>query len=160
MTVDDLIALEEVRQLRGAYCAYLDHHELDALVGLFTEDAVCEFGDEFGRWNGREEIRRGYVQALADIGSRFDSMHVVTNPWITIEGPNRAHGRWYLIDLLARQAPHSALSTRGGHDNPLLYLGVYEDDYVKVDGAWRFAHVKLHFLWPQKSFTVLRHASA
>ena len=160
MTLEQLIAAEEIRNVRGAYAAHLDRQDLDALIGLFTENAVCDFGEAFGRWVGRDEIRRNYAKTFADIGEPFNALHVVTNPWITIESPTRAHGRWYLLDLLTRQAPHSALATRGGHDNPLLYLGVYEDDYVKTDGVWRFAYVKLHFLWPSRTYTGLRHDSS
>jgi hypothetical protein len=157
MTIDELLVIEEIRNLRYGYSAFLDSHDLDALLGLFTNDAVCEFGADFGLWRGKEEIRQGYVAAMKDIGTTFDAMHVVTNPWIQVTGPDTAHGRWYLLDLLTRQKPVTGLATRGGHDNPLLYVGVYEDDYRKVAGAWRICYTKLHFLWPDRSFSGLRH---
>lgn len=158
MNVDDLIDIEQIKNVRQEYSAHFDTHNVDALAGLFTEDAVCEFGDGYGTWVGREEIRANYVKALTDIGEPFDAIHIVTNPWIRLVNRSSARGRWYLLDLLTRQWPQTNLSTRGGHDNPLLFLGIYEDEYRKVDGQWLIAHTKLHFLWPARTYTALRHA--
>jgi len=157
LTIEDLLVAEELRNLRLAYAAHYDSQNLDALVSLFAEDAICDFGPEWGRWEGRETIRKNYAAALATTGSAFDSLHVVTNPWITRTGATTAHGRWYLLDLLTRQKPVTELATRGGHDNPLLYLAIYEDDYRKVGDSWKFAYCQLHFLWPERKYAALKH---
>ena len=158
ITVEDLLKIEEIKNLRLAYSAYFDTNNLDALADLFCEDAVCDFGPEWGSWTGRETIRTSYAAAMKQTGTVFDSLHVVTNPWITLTGPTTAHGRWYLLDLLTRQKPLTELATRGGHDNPLLYLAIYEDDYRKVGDTWKFAHCQLHFLWPERTFKALKHS--
>ena len=44
MTIDELLDIESIRKLRTLYSYYLDAGELDPLVALFTDDAVCEFG--------------------------------------------------------------------------------------------------------------------
>lgn len=157
MTLDELLTIEEIRNLRIGYAAHFDAHELDALMELFTDDAVCEFGAGYGNWKGRDEIRTNYKGAMEHIGKPFDAIHVITNPWIKVTGPTTAVGRWYLTDCAIRQAPITGLTTRGGHDNPLLYLGIYEDEYRKVNGKWLISHVKLHFLWPDFAFEGLRH---
>ena len=159
MIVDDLIDIEQIKNVRQAYSAHFDTHNVEALAALFTEDAVCEFGGGYGTWVGRDEIRNNYVKALADIGEPFDAIHIVTNPWITLVDRINAHGRWYLLDLLTRQWPQTNLTTRGRHDNPLLFLGIYEDDYRKIDGQWLIAYTKLHFLWPARTYTALRHTN-
>ena len=38
----------------------MDSGQIDALGDIFTEDAVCEFGPEYGNWEGRETIRANY----------------------------------------------------------------------------------------------------
>jgi hypothetical protein len=156
MTLDKLLAIEEIRDLRHSYAAHLDSKNLDALLELFTEDAQCEFGG-YGIWRGREQIRANYASVMEALGEQFTALHVVTNPWIRIDSATQARGRWYLLDLLTQQNPAGGYETRGGHDQPLLYLGMYEDDYAKPAGRWLIRHVKLHFLWPQRGFTELRH---
>jgi hypothetical protein len=149
--IDDLIAKEEIKRLRWGYCAHLDSHDLDSMISMFTEDAVLDFGADYGgSWVGHEEIRRNYTHWMAQMGKPFDALHVVTNPWITLRSDTEADGRWYLLDLLIRQKPHTGLETVGGHANPLVWIGIYEDQYRKLADGWRISRVKLHFLWPTK----------
>ncbi len=149
MTIDELLAIEEIKRLRIGYTVHCDAHDFDALAALFTEDAVCEFGEAFGGdWVGRSDIRANYEREMRKAGSPFDTLHVVTNPWIELTGEDSAKGRWYLIDLMVRQ--DGAIKTRGGSANPLLFLAIYEDRYRKVDGSWRISRTRLHFLWPEK----------
>ena len=157
MTLEELLAIEEIKNLRIGYAAHFDAHEVEALLGLFTDDAVCDFGTGYGKWHGLEEIGRNFRAAIEHAGAPFDSLHVMTNPWIRIASPTTANGRWYLTDWATRQAPLNGITTRGGHDHPLVYLGLYEDDYRKVDGKWLISYTKLHFLWPERAFTELRH---
>ncbi|MDR7303973.1 nuclear transport factor 2 family protein [Haloactinomyces albus] len=159
MTVDELLTIEEIKQLRQAYSAYFDSQAIDDLAALFCEDAVCEFPAAFGGdWVGAETIRANFADIMPALGEPFDSLHVVTNPWITITGSEAAHGRWYLTDWLTRQKAGSGeMTTLGGHENPLLFLGIYEDQYRKVGNAWKFARIRLSLLWPEREFTGLVH---
>ncbi|WP_070152475.1 nuclear transport factor 2 family protein [Sphingobium phenoxybenzoativorans] len=160
MDIETLLAKHEIMDLRLGYAAHLDARDYDSFMDLFTEDAVCEFGPEYGGdWVGRAQIRERYEEVMLSAGGAFDAIHVVTNPWITLTGPDTAHGRWYLLDCLTRQMPVTGLHTQGGHNNPLLYLGIYEDDYRREAGKWRIARTRLHFLWPERKFEALAHPS-
>lgn len=151
MTIEELLDREEIKQLRIAYAAHFDAHELDDLADLFTEDAVCEFGADYGGdWVGRTAIRDNYAYQLTLVGEPFDTLHVVTNPLVRLTGADTAIARWYLLDYVARQRPHLEIETIGGHGAPLLYLGVYEDECRKVGGRWRIARTRLYFLWPER----------
>jgi hypothetical protein len=149
MTIDELLAIEEIKELRLGYSENFDANNLDKLVDLFTDDATCDFG-EYGLWVGKDTIRSNYAEQFKVVGEAFDSLHYVMNPRIRLTGPTTANGRWYLMDFLTRQKPVTALETQGGHENPLLWLAIYEDDYVKVDGRWKISYCKLHFLWPKR----------
>ncbi len=83
MTVEELLEIEEIKQLRIMYSHYLDGGDLEGLVGLFCEDAVCEFGENYGGdWVGRETIRKNYSSYTSDEIKPFSMfMHAVTNPW-------------------------------------------------------------------------------
>jgi hypothetical protein len=150
--IDELLAREEIKHLRAGYSRYMDGQDPDRLAALFCDDAVCEYPEEYGGdWDGRETIRDNFAGVMAAIGEKYDVLHAVTNPWIELTGPDTATGRWYLLDLLTRQkAGTGRMTTNGGHANPLLCLGVYEDEYRKVDGAWKFARIRLNTLWPDR----------
>jgi len=53
-TIEDLLDIHEIRNLRILYSAYFDGKEIDKLMALLTPDAVCEFGPEYGgNWIGQ-----------------------------------------------------------------------------------------------------------
>mgnify|MGYP000371143083 FL=1 len=65
MNIEELLAIESIKQVRYLYSHYYDGNRLDDLVSLFTEDAICEFGPNFGGdWVGRDEIRAKYHEFL------------------------------------------------------------------------------------------------
>jgi hypothetical protein len=62
MTIEELLTKEEIKELRICYSHHFDGKDIDALVDLFTDDAVCEFGPAFGGdWVGKDQIRRNLV---------------------------------------------------------------------------------------------------
>lgn len=128
--IEDLVEIEAIKNLRHLYSHYFDGKLLDELVGLFSEDAVCEFGPAFGGdWAERE-------------GEPYGVLHAVTNPWIRLVDAETAHGRWYLLDL----------NTSEGAPNPLLLFGIYDDVYKKCDGQWRIYRTRIDFLWPRRDY--------
>ncbi len=145
MTVEELLEVESIRKLRVRYSYYLDAGELDSLVALFTDDAVCEFGP-YGVWRGRVMIAENYRRVLGGGLKRgpFQSLHVNTNHWVEITGEARAIGRLYLIDLAVGGDPKV---------NPMIWLGVYDEAYARVDGQWRIGRSSLQFMWPERHLT-------
>jgi hypothetical protein len=144
MTIDELLEIESVRKLRMLYSYYLDAGELESLVALFTEDAVCEFGP-YGVWKGKAMIAANYAEVerpLIELGP-FQTLHANTNHWVELTGPDTAVGRVYLIDL----------SLRDPEKNPLVWLGVYDEAYRKIGGAWKIERSSLQFMWPQRHMT-------
>ena len=63
MTVEDLLEIETIRRARVRYSYYLDTGDLDGLVALFTDGAVCEFGP-YGVWTGKAMIAENYAQVV------------------------------------------------------------------------------------------------
>ena len=144
MTLEDLLVIETIRELRIQYSYYLDAGELAALVDLFTDDAVCEFGP-FGIWRGKPEISAGYEKVMRPILDKggFQSLHANTNHWVEVIGPDSASGRVYLLDF----------SLGEPEANPLVWLGVYDEDYRLVLDRWKIARSSLQFLWPERHVT-------
>ena len=147
MTVEELLDIEAIRNLRMVYGHYYDGQDVDSLVDLFTDDAVCEFGPDYGGdWVGKEQIRANFNQYAQQEGPPYGVLHSVTNPWIRLIDETTANGRWYLHDLF----------TREGQESPLGLYGIYDDVYKKVDGRWLIDRTRIDFLWPKRQFYGLR----
>jgi hypothetical protein len=147
VTVEELLEIQEIEQLRILYSHHVDGGDLDSLLDLFCEDAVCEFGEPYGGdWVGRAAIRKGYARFISDGIPPFSFLHATTNPWIRLSGSDTANGRWYLLDL----------SLFPGTESPLAAVGIYDDLYRKVGGRWRIARTRIDFLWPRREVHGLR----
>ena len=141
--LEELLETEAIKKLRVLYSHYFDGNRTEDLVGLFTDDAVCEFGPDYGGdWVGKAQIRTNYSQYTdANPELTFGTMHAVTNHNVRIIDPTTAHGRCYLLDL----------RTTVGVENPLILFGVYDDLYKKIDGAWKIHRTRIDFLWPTRN---------
>ena len=139
MTIDELLAIEEIRALRALWGHYYDGRHIDKLVDLFTVDAVCEFSEKYGgHWVGRDMIHANYTRFGTP--PEYPSLHAGTNHVVTVTGPTDATGRWYLLDFNVRE----------GAEKPFAIAGVYDDVYRKADGEWKIARARLSFLWPDR----------
>jgi ketosteroid isomerase-like protein len=141
--IQTLLDIEDIRNLRVLYSHYLDSANIQGLGNVFTEDAIVEV--TVGSMRGIDEIREGLTGAIAlfdrDKHGNYPFLHAVTNHWIKITGPDVAEGRCYLIDL----------ETASKADpNPLLLLGLYSDEYRRVDGEWRISRSRLETVWPER----------
>jgi len=141
MEMQELLEIEEIKRVRTLYSHYYDGAKLDRLVSLFTEDAICEFGPEYGgNWVGKAQIRENYDKFIKGEGKPHEVMHAVTNHEVTLTGPTTATGRAYLLDL----------RTSEGVENPLILFGIYDEDYRKVFGQWKISRTRIDFLWPKR----------
>lgn len=135
ITPETLVELRRVEQLKYDYCWAYDDGDLDRLVGLFTEDAVCEMGF-FGTWRGREEIRGGYGDLMAATGIPGSRRHAVAQPQLEVDG-DVATGRWTVLDF----------RTEAGLVQPVRIVAVAHDRYHRVDGIWLIARSSLDVQW-------------
>jgi hypothetical protein len=120
--------IEAIKQLKARYCAVCDDdHNPDKITTLFVEDGIWEGGD-FGKASGHAAIRKLFegFQKLISF-----SQHNVMNSIIEVDG-NRAKGVWYLLGPFTFRK-----------DNGARWIACkYEDDYVKVNGEWKYQHLR------------------
>ena len=135
-----LLDKEQIRELKRLYAHFMDDGQIDALADLFTATAVCDFGPAFGRWEGRETIRTNY-RAVFEKADKFDAMHHLTNHQVQLTGDDSASGRSYLIDVVTRKP---------ADEQPVVWFGLYDEDYRKVDGRWLIDRCAIQFLWPSR----------
>lgn len=145
MSLDELLAEEEIKKLRSKYSHFYDANRLDDLVDLFTDDAICEWDEAHGgSWVGKEQIRENYSRYFKEFGSQeWIVMHAITNPWVEITSPTTAEGRFFMLDF----------NFCGLTSDPLGCIGVYDDLYKKIDGVWKIHRTRLDFLYPDRIIT-------
>ncbi|MYN29497.1 nuclear transport factor 2 family protein [Duganella levis] len=139
-----LLDREQIRNLRTLYALHLDSNNIAALDQVFSDDAVVEV--TVGKMEGIDAIRAGLNEAFTlydrDHQGSYPFLHAITNHWIQLTGPDTAEGRCYLIDFETASKPDP---------NPLLLLGLYADNYQRIDGQWRITRSVLEVVWPQRS---------
>ena len=128
-----LLEVEKIKKTKLLYSQLMDSRDIDGLAEIFADDAVCEFGPEYGVWKGKEEIRTNYKGVFNAEREGADAVlyggfHVTTNQWVELTGPDTAVSRTYLIDTVHEPDPRT---------NPIIWLGLYDEDYVKVNGDWK-----------------------
>ncbi|MFM7618090.1 MAG: nuclear transport factor 2 family protein [Actinomycetes bacterium] len=127
MTPEDLVELEAIKRLKYAYFRHLDLKQWDDIVELFTPDATCAYSAGAYSYEGRDAIVEFFRKGMGS--ETFHSSHKAHHPEIELTGPTTATGVWALEDRV--------VDTQWG----IVIQGAafYDDDYVKVDGAWRIA---------------------
>jgi SnoaL-like domain len=141
-TIEDLLNIHEIKNLRILYSTYFDEQRIDKLMTLLTPDAVCEFGPEYGGdWEGPQTIRANFLSYMRQDAEPYRVLHSITNHMVELTGPDTAKGRCYLIDLNLEE----------GQKNPLYLFGVYDDLYKKIDGQWLIYRTRIDFLWPTRN---------
>lgn len=136
-----LLDREAIRELKHRYAQALDRLRIDDLVVLFTEDAVCDFGEFYGTWDGLAAIRAGYQNEMDKVrGVSYPFMHAVSTEVITLLDADHATARWFLIEMGTEP---------GVAGTPLRLTGVYDDEYVRTGGGWKIRRTRLTFTWPR-----------
>ena len=132
--IDRLEDRMEIAELRARYCQYYDHGRVDDFMTLFAPDALLELGP-MGIPHGTDEIRAAVVEA----------QKVSSGPGQFIRHFNPPGTTDFVDDDHAVGASHLLFQLGGEPD--LTGAGTYYDEYVKLDGDWRFAARHLTFLY-------------
>ena len=121
--------IEAIKQLKYRYADACDRgYDADTLADLFTEDAIWD-GGLFGRYEGREAIREFFARCL----HRHPLRHALHDEPDHQRRRRRGHGEWYLFQTC----------TFAEGNTPIWGAARYEEEYERVDGAWKFRHLKL-----------------
>jgi len=121
--------IEAIKQLKARYCEICDDmHNPDRVIKLFAEDGIWESPD-FGRAQGHQAIHALFAK-FRDMFSF--SQHNIMNPIIEVSG-NRAKAMWYIM------GPWTYSESK----EEKWFALRYDDDYVKIDGAWKYQHLRV-----------------
>ncbi len=122
LDIDDRIAITDLINLHGHHA---DDGDLDAMLGLFTEDVVYDLtGVGMDTVTGYAQIR-----ALAkEIGDDNPVAHTVMNIVLTPVGPDKVHARSKGIAIMGNGRAGSA---------------TYDDVVIRTADGWRISHRRI-----------------
>jgi len=131
-TLEDI---EEIKKLQRIYGYYVEHWMYQEIVDLFSDgpDVSVEFSNS-GVFLGKEGVKRYFRHPIATP----EFLHLVMqNGGVVDVDPDSktAKGRWYGLGFVA--LPREG-GTYAGYNN-----GIYECEYVKENGKWKFK--KIHW---------------
>jgi len=127
----DLVAIEEIRQVKHRYLRCVDLKLWDELADTFTEDATADYGTPaLGKplvLAGREQI----VAFLRDkLGPDIVTTHFASQPEIIVDG-DAASGTWAFEDTVIATEYRVVITG----------AAFYQDRYERGrDRRWRIAH--------------------
>lgn len=131
-TLQTLLDMEEIKKLQRAYGYYLEHWMAKEIVDLFADDPEVEldFAWYEGTYKGKDSIRKYYEKRFKP-GPEFIHQLMQLCPIIDVAPDGKtAKGRWYGT---------GAVSTpRDGGVSQAFMNGIYENEYIKEDGKWKF----------------------
>jgi hypothetical protein len=129
--------IEAINRLKMTYAKLCEEgYDADGIVGLFAEDDVSWVSDVFGTHIGRDGIHAWFADVDEEI--RW-ALHLMINPVVEVADDGQtATGSFYLLELATMSAPE-------GDPDAVIMTGKYKDDFVKVDGEWRFKRIEVNF---------------
>jgi len=132
--LEQLLALENIRNTKARYCRLIDTKQWDALGDVFAPDAVADFsteGNPIPLLTGRETI----VQVFKDL----------VDPAVTVHHVHGAEVE-FISDTEAKViSPMEDLVTfpEGNENKSFHGYGHYHETYVNIDGQWVIKYTSL-----------------
>ena len=147
-TLDELLDIYAIQQLKHRYLRCLDQKGWDELRTCFTPDAHASYGGGAKELDGVDAIMGFLTEAMGSTGML--TSHRCTQPEIDLVGPGEATGVWALEDVVIHQ--DFGVTIHGA--------SFYADRYVKVGGEWKIADTgykrTYEEIWPRSSIEGLK----
>ncbi|MFK8021249.1 MAG: nuclear transport factor 2 family protein [Pseudomonadales bacterium] len=125
--MNELLEMEQIRQLKARYMRSLDTNDWELFGSLFTEDCIAAYSGGKYSFEGRDAIVKFMSDNLS--GENMLTLHQVHTPELEFFGELRAKGTWYLEDTVINL--ESKIRIYGA--------GIYHDEYRKINGKWYFS---------------------
>ena len=132
--VDRVESVREIKDLDRSFAQYAQFGQHKKMAQLFAANGTLQWGDEVV--TGRKAIERWLAEeagAMNGVGPGSLNLTIVDNPLVNLSASGHtAEGRWNGMRFLG-----------DGQGDTRIDGGIYENDYVLEDGAWKIA--KLHY---------------
>lgn len=135
--IQDVQAIEKLQRIYGFY---LDNRLWDEVVDLFSDNTESLEISDSGVYLGKVGVKRFFKDFLGKGGlpsfPGILGIHMQLQGIVNVDPEgDTAKGRWQCLMLLATPVE--------GELKALLGHGIYEVEYIKEDGIWKFK--KMHF---------------
>jgi hypothetical protein len=131
--------IEAIKRLKYRYWRCLDLKRWDELAGCFTPDATVDYSEGKYRFQGVEAII-GFLSKSLGWASGSIGSHHGHHPEIELTSPTTARAVWALDNYLFNP----------GQQRNVRIAAFYEDDCVKVNGAWKLRHVGYTYVYHEE----------
>jgi uncharacterized protein (TIGR02246 family) len=132
---EKLDELEAIKSLKARYFRCIDTKNWTGYAEIFEPDVTVDLpndGDGYA-WRDREEFIASTAKSLEGV----ITVHHGHMPEIELTSPTTAKGIWAMQDVLYWPA------TAPGGARKMTGYGHYNETYVKKDGRWRIATLRL-----------------
>ncbi len=159
---------QEILDVISGYSYSYDRNDMDALIQLFDEEAVTNIfvpsqDRPFHTTTTLTQLREEIGERRASLARKgIQTRHFTANTMLTVVSQGRVRGR--TVFLVIWQRP-GKLTPR------VMHSGIYDDEFLRTSGGWRFVRRDLRldhelpshpvaaycmswiprFLWPKKS---------
>lgn len=130
-SLQGLLDKEAIRDLIHAYCFHFDRAEPDAVLALFAQDALVDYGPDVPVMRGHAELLPMLERGLGEFFAA--TSHHVSNISISFDDPDRARSNCYLYAWHRYRE-----SGEVGH-----LWGQYDHVFQREAAGWRIAELRL-----------------
>lgn len=147
MTVEDLLELEQIKQLKARYFRHMDTRQWQEWATCFTADVVAVYDGppRLGKRDDPTQVachgRESLVAAVSGLFVEASSIHQGYMPELELTSATSARGIWSMFDYIR--------SPRGTFKG----WGHYHEEYVKQDGQWKIKSIKLTRLHVEETWS-------
>jgi cell fate (sporulation/competence/biofilm development) regulator YmcA (YheA/YmcA/DUF963 family) len=131
---------EAIKKLQRAYCYYLEHWQEEEIISLWSHSSEVSVElNETGLYQGWEAVKKSFsfpIHYTAFNGEKTappEFLHLIMPlaGIVDVDPDSKtAKARWYSLF-------HGALY-RGGKLRAIIGAGIWENEYIKEDGIWKF----------------------
>ena len=155
MTLEELEArvriledTEAIKKLQRAYNYYLQHWQSEEIISLFSKspDISLEVADS-GLLKGMEGVKKFFTYQDTFCANTANPppefLHIVFPLAGIVDvdpGGKTAKGRWYGFGMISIPPPKGKIQANLG-------CGIWENEYVKEDGKWKFKKINYNVVF-------------
>ncbi|MDI1295836.1 MAG: nuclear transport factor 2 family protein [bacterium] len=131
-----LLDYEAIRQVKARYCHLLDTKDWDGFIALFTPDAIMDVQEDTGNppISGHAAILEQVRSAVIDA----QTAHQVHSSEIDLQGDSAD-----VVTAMQDRVVWAPGTCPIPGAQSITGFGHYTERYVRVDGTWRIAFLKL-----------------